>query len=151
MSFHEGYLSELVGRAAVVAGDDPQAPIGKVIDFLVTKPDDTFPRIDGLVVKTKSGERYVPMADVVDVDERGSISLRVRPETPAIPENQALYLIRDLFDKRVSLCLRHFRYRCFPYCRTSRVAHLRVLRGGRCTCWFANIASGSMNESTGQS
>ncbi|MFY9779105.1 MAG: CBS domain-containing protein [Candidatus Baltobacteraceae bacterium] len=101
MSFHEGYLSELVGRAAVVAGDDPQAPIGKVIDFLVTKPDDTFPRIDGLVVKTKSGERYVPMADVVDVDERGSISLRVRPETPAIPENQALYLIRDLFDKQI--------------------------------------------------
>ncbi|MGP6188994.1 MAG: magnesium transporter MgtE N-terminal domain-containing protein [Vulcanimicrobiaceae bacterium] len=101
MSFQEGYLSELVGRAAVVAGDDPQTSVGKVIDFLVTKPDDTFPRIDGLVLKTKNGERYVPMAEVADVDERGSIVLRSRPATPAIPEDQALYLIRDLFDKQI--------------------------------------------------
>jgi CBS domain-containing protein len=101
MSFHEGYLSELVGRSAVVAGDASQKPAGKVIDFLVTKPDDTFPRIDGLVVKTKNGERYVPMADIIEVDERGSIVLRTRPETPAIPEEQALYLIRDLFDKQI--------------------------------------------------
>jgi magnesium transporter len=101
MSFQEGYLSELVGRVAVLAGDGPRPSVGKVIDFLVTKPDDTFPRIDGLVVKTKNGERYVPMADVVDVDERGAIVLRTAPNAPAIPEDQALYLIRDLFDKQI--------------------------------------------------
>jgi CBS domain-containing protein len=101
VSFHEGYLSELVGRTAIVAGENAQSPAGKVIDFLVTKPDDTFPRIDGLVVKTKGGERYVPMSDVLDVDQAGSIVLRTRPEAPAIPEDQALYLIRDLFDKQI--------------------------------------------------
>jgi magnesium transporter len=101
MSFQEGYLSELVGRTAVVAGNGPQVPAGKVIDYLVTKPSDTFPAIDGLVVKTKGGERYVSMAEVVDLDERGMIVLRTLPETPAPPEDQALHLVRDLFDKQI--------------------------------------------------
>ena len=101
MSFQEGYLSELVGRTAVVAGTGPRTPAGKVIDYLVTKPDDPFPAIDGLVVKTKGGERYFPMADVVDLDERGMIALRTHPETPALPEGQALHLVRDLFDKQI--------------------------------------------------
>jgi len=101
MSFQEGYLSELVGRTAIVGGAGPQAPAGKVSDFVVTKPDDPFPAIDGLVIKTRGGERYVRMADVVDLDERGPIVLRTLPETPALPEDQALRLIRDLFDKQI--------------------------------------------------
>jgi magnesium transporter len=101
VSFHDGYLSELVGRPTVVMGDAPPAAIGKVTDFLVSKPDDTFPRIDGLVVKMKGGPRYVPMADVVEVTEQGALVLRTRPEAIPIPEEQALYLIRDLFDKQI--------------------------------------------------
>ena len=101
MSFQEGYLSELVGRTAVVARTGPQASAGKIIDFLVAKPDDPFPTIDGLVLKTKGGERYVPMADVADLDEWGIIVLRALPETPALPEDQALHLVRDLFDKQI--------------------------------------------------
>jgi hypothetical protein len=57
MSFQAGYLSELVGRTAVVAGNGPEAAVGKVIDFLVTMPEGTFPVIDALVVKTRGGDR----------------------------------------------------------------------------------------------
>jgi magnesium transporter len=102
MSFQEGYISELVGRtAAVVAGSGSLAPVGKVIEFLVSKPADAFPFIDRLVVKTNGGERYVRMTDVVDLDKRGAILLRTLSETPAPPENQALHLVRDLFDKQI--------------------------------------------------
>lgn len=101
MSFQQGYLSELLGRTAHIAGDGTQASAGKLLDFLVTRPDDAFPVIDGLVLKAKGGELYVPMADVVDLDDGGAVVLRERPETPAIPEEQALYLIRDLFDKQI--------------------------------------------------
>ncbi len=48
MAFSEGFISELVGRRATVN----DLAVGKVTDFLVTKPDDTFPQIDGLVIKT---------------------------------------------------------------------------------------------------
>jgi hypothetical protein len=93
MSLHDGYLSTLVGRAAVIAGSEPQPPIGNVVDFLVTKPDDTFPRIDGLV-ETRGGERYVPLTDVVAVDEVGSIVLRSSPDAPVGPEGHAVHPTR---------------------------------------------------------
>jgi CBS domain-containing protein len=102
MAFHDGFVSEIVGRQVVVddGGARPRS-IGKVIDFLVSKPDDTFPRIDGLILKTGQGTLLCHVADVIDVDAKGSIHLRHEPtETPA-PENEALYLIRDLFDKQI--------------------------------------------------
>ena len=89
MSFQAGYLSELVDRTAVVAGNGTEAVVGKVIDFLVGMPEGTFPVIDCLVVKTRCGDRYVPMADVVDLDDRGSIVLRTRPEMPVLPDDSA--------------------------------------------------------------
>ena len=57
MTFHEGFVSELVGRRATVN----DLPIGKVADFLVNKPEDTFPQVDGLVIKTAQGPRFAPM------------------------------------------------------------------------------------------
>ena len=101
MSFYDGYLSELVGRPAIVSGDAQKKTVGRVADFLVTKPDDIFPRIDGVIFKTKFGPRYSPMSDVIDIDPRGALTLRIAPEQPAVPGDQALYLIEDLFDKQI--------------------------------------------------
>ncbi len=101
MSFYDGYLSELVGRPAVVAGDATNVTVGRVADFLVTKPDDTFPRIDGVIFKTKIGLRYSPMSDIVNIDARGALTLRIAPEAAAIPDREALYLVADLFDKQI--------------------------------------------------
>ena len=100
MGFHDGYLSTLVGRSTVIAGDESHS-IGKVADFLVKKPDDTFPRIDGIVIKTKDGPRYSPMASVLDVDASGSVVLKELPVGAVIPESEALYLVQDLFDKQI--------------------------------------------------
>jgi magnesium transporter len=99
MRFHDGYLSEFVGRPVVVGPE--KRPVGKVVDFLVEKPDDTFPRIDGFVVKTSYGPRYVPTSDLPDLDHDGPIELRALPDLPAKPDDQALYLIADLFDKQI--------------------------------------------------
>ncbi|HTV72673.1 MAG TPA: CBS domain-containing protein [Candidatus Acidoferrales bacterium] len=99
MAFHDGYLSELVGRSVVVGPE--RRSIGRVVDFLVEKPDDTFPRIDGFVVKTSYGRRYVPTADVADLDHDGTVELQTLPDLPAKPDDQALYLISDLFDKQI--------------------------------------------------
>jgi magnesium transporter len=102
VSFHDGFLSEIVGRPAVVdAGAGTRTHVGKVTDFLVTKPDDTFPRIDGLIVKTSAGPRFAPISTVREVDEQGTVVLREAPHEAAIPEDQALYLIADLFDKQI--------------------------------------------------
>jgi CBS domain-containing protein len=97
MGFHDGYLSEIVGRTAMVG----ERPIGKVVDFLIEKPDDAFPRIDGFVIATREGQRYVPTAGVIDVDKGGVVVLAAPPELPAKPDQEALYLIADLFDKQI--------------------------------------------------
>ena len=98
MAYQDGYLSDLVGRSAVLADG---TGVGKITDFLVGKPDDAFPRIDGLVIKTKDGSRYSPIAEVDDIDPQGSITLSIAPHSEPVAEEQALYLIKDLFDKQI--------------------------------------------------
>ena len=97
MAFTEGFISELVGRRATIN----DLPIGKVTDFLVKKPDDTFPHIDGLVVKTAQGPRFAPIDTVADVDRDGTIALTMAPKDPAPPEGEELYLVADLLDKQI--------------------------------------------------
>jgi magnesium transporter len=95
--FTEGFISELVGRRATIN----DLPIGKVTDFLVRKPDATFPLIDGFVVKTVQGMRFAPIETVVDVDRDGTIALTMAPKEPAPPDNEELYLVADLLDKQI--------------------------------------------------
>jgi magnesium transporter len=98
VSFTEGFISELVGRKATVN----EIPIGTVSDFLVNKPDDVFPRIDGLVIKTTQGLRYAPIESVSGIAADGrTIALTMMPKEPAPPEQEALYLITDLLDKQI--------------------------------------------------
>jgi magnesium transporter len=97
MAFTEGFISELVGRKATVN----DLAIGKVADFLVTKPEDTFPQIDGLIVKTARGLRFAPIDTVADVDRQGTVALTAAPKEPAPSDDEALYLIADLLDKQI--------------------------------------------------
>jgi magnesium transporter len=97
MAFQEGFVSELVGRRATVN----DLPIGKVTDFLVNKPDDTFPQIDGLVIKTAQGARFAPMESVADVDDAGHVALNTTPKEAPPPDEEALYLVSDLLDKQI--------------------------------------------------
>jgi CBS domain-containing protein len=95
--FTEGFISELVGRRATIN----DLPIGKVTDFLVRKPDATFPQIDGLVVKTVQGMRFAPIDTVTDVDRNGTVALTMAPKEPAPPDSEELYLVADLLDKQI--------------------------------------------------
>ena len=101
MRSFDGYLSQLVGRPVTVQGEDARRPIGKVADFLVRKPDDAFPQIDGIVFKTGIGRRYSPISAVVDIDPKGLVTLSGVPIEVPIAGDQALYLIEDLFDKQI--------------------------------------------------
>jgi CBS domain-containing protein len=100
IAFQDGYLSELIGRQAVIDGPD-RIPVGKVVDVFVGKPDDTFPRIDGLVMRTPNGQMQSAIRDVVDVDRDGTVVLRVAPSERPLPDDRALFLIKDLFDKQI--------------------------------------------------
>ena len=97
MSFSDGFISDLVGRRSTIN----DLPIGRVSDFLVSQPDDTFPRIDGLVIKTKRGPRYAPIETVIDFDREGQVALSVAPKEPAPPDSETLYLVADLLDKQI--------------------------------------------------
>jgi magnesium transporter len=97
MAFTEGFISELVGRKVTVN----EIPIGKVSDFLVNKPDDVFPRIDGLVIKTSQGPRFAPIETVATIDPHGTVGLTMTPAEPAPPAESALLLIADLLDKQI--------------------------------------------------
>ncbi len=97
MAFTEGFISELVGRHAMI--DDE--PIGKVADFVVRKPDAVFPQVDGLVIKTAGGLRFAPIDTVADVDRNGNVALTIAPSEPAPPEHEELYLVADLLDKQI--------------------------------------------------
>ncbi len=97
MAFTDGFISELVGRQATLY----DLPIGRVSDFLVNKPDDTFPQIDGLVLKTVQGLRFAPIESIADVDRDGVVALTSAPKEPAPPDAEALYLVADLLDKQI--------------------------------------------------
>ena len=101
MSFHDGFVSEIVGRTAVVDDGTGRRTIGKVSDFLVGAPGDTFPRIDALVVKTGYGPRFAPISTVRDVNDKGMVVLSVAPDELATPPETTFYLIDDLFDKQI--------------------------------------------------
>ena len=97
MAFQDGFISELVGRRATVN----ELPIGRVTDFLVNNPDQTFPEVDGLIIKTSAGPRFAPMDTVSDVDADGAVALNAAPKIPAPPDDEALYLVLDLLDKQI--------------------------------------------------
>ncbi|MBV8197729.1 MAG: magnesium transporter [Candidatus Eremiobacteraeota bacterium] len=95
--FTQGFISDFVGRPVTI--DD--RPIGKVADFIVGTPDDAFPPVDGLIIKTAQGLRFAPMDTVADVDKNGNVALTIVPKEPAPPESQELYLVADLLDKQI--------------------------------------------------
>ncbi|MFN2449625.1 MAG: magnesium transporter [Candidatus Baltobacteraceae bacterium] len=97
MPFQDGFISELVGRRATVN----DLPIGRVTDFLVNNPDEVFPAVDGLVIKTAQGPRFAPMDTVADVDFSGAVALTAAPKLAAPLDEDALYLINDLLDKQI--------------------------------------------------
>jgi magnesium transporter len=97
MAFTEGFVSELIGRQATIN----DLPIGRVRDFLVRKPDATFPEIDGLAVKTAQGLRFAPIETVADIDRNGTVALTMAPKEPAPPQAEELYLVQDLLDKQI--------------------------------------------------
>src|ERR1700693_390584 len=101
MAFHEGYLSEIVVRQAVLKTAQGKRPIGKVVDLLVGNPGDTFPRVDGFVIRTREGNRFTPIGDVIDVDSNGPLLLGSVPVAEPIPGDRALYLVEDLLDKQI--------------------------------------------------
>ena len=97
VTFTDGFISEIAGRTAMVA----DKAVGKVTDFIVTRPDDTFPHIDGFIIKTRNGQRFAPMATIIDVDHDGRVVLSATPHAPAFPEEETLYLVEDLLDKQI--------------------------------------------------
>ncbi len=99
-AFHEGFVSELVGKPALVERGGEREAVGKIADFVVEHPEDTFPRIDAIVVKTRYGELAAPIADVSSLDTTGVV-LTAPPKVVRPPDDEALYLVDDLFDKQI--------------------------------------------------
>jgi CBS domain-containing protein len=100
-TFHDGFVSDFVGRAALVVRDGSYETVGKIVDFVVAHPEDTFPRVDAVAVKTREGRKLVPMANVREIRADGSIVVAEPPTIPAPPDDQTLYLVEDLFDKQI--------------------------------------------------
>ena len=98
--FHEGFVSELIGRTAFVERDGARTAVGKIADLVVEHPEDTFPRIDAVIVKTKHGELAAPVAEVTAFGPDG-IVLQRAPTVVRPPDDEALYLVEDLFDKQI--------------------------------------------------
>ena len=101
MAFHEGFLSEMIGRPAVVGSGRERKVVGRIADFVVSRPSDTFPHIDAVVLKTRDGQRLAPIEAVVEFDDDGRVVLTEPPIAEVPPEDEALYLVEDLFDKQI--------------------------------------------------
>ncbi len=101
MNFHDGFLSEIVGRSAIIVTEGKRTVVGRVSDFVVDHPEDTFPRVDALVIKTKAGDKLAPIGTVTSFDNDGAIQLLAAPERDCPPEDEALYLVEDLLDKQI--------------------------------------------------
>jgi CBS domain-containing protein len=101
MAFHDGFLSEMIGRIAVVDAGGRRMTVGRISDFVVQHPDQTFPHVDAVVIKSRDGKHLAPIATVTDFDDDGRVVLTTAPTTAAPPDDEALYLVEDLFDKQI--------------------------------------------------
>jgi CBS domain-containing protein len=101
MTYHDGFLSEMIGRTAVVTEGGRQRTVGRISDFVVERPDDTFPKIDAFVIKSKNGKHLAPIGSIVEFDAANKLVLREAPTREAPPDDEALYLVEDLFDKQI--------------------------------------------------
>ena len=101
MTFHEGFLSEMLGRPAVVGSGRERRTVGRIADFVVQHPGDTFPHIDAVVVKSRGRKQMAPIASVEEFDDEGRVVLREAPTADVPAEDEALYLVEDLFDKQI--------------------------------------------------
>jgi CBS domain-containing protein len=101
MTFQDGFLSEMIGRTAVVDRAGGVLIVGRVIDFVVERPDDTFPKIDAIVIKSANGKHLAPIGSILDYDANNKLVLREAPTREAPPDDEALYLVEDLFDKQI--------------------------------------------------
>jgi CBS domain-containing protein len=101
MAFHDGFISEMIGRTAVVDAGGRRQAVGRICDFVVERPDDTFPHVDAVVIKSRDGKRLAPIATVQEFDEGGNMVLTLAPTLEAPPDDEALYLVEDLFDKQI--------------------------------------------------
>jgi CBS domain-containing protein len=101
MTFHDGFLSEMIGRAAVVDAGGRRISVGRVADFVVEHPDQTFPHVDALVIKSRDGKHLAPVTSVLEYDDNGQVVLDATPTKVAPPDDEALYLVEDLFDKQI--------------------------------------------------
>jgi CBS domain-containing protein len=99
-TFHEGFVSDLVGRPVFVERDGVRENVGKIADFIVEHPEDTFPRVDAVIVKTRHGQLAAPIAEVADI-ETDALILLTAPRIVRPPDDEALYLVEDLFDKQI--------------------------------------------------
>ncbi|MBV8601438.1 MAG: magnesium transporter [Candidatus Eremiobacteraeota bacterium] len=93
-------MSEIVGKPAIVVDAHGAKSIGKVTDFVVTEPQNTFPKVDSIVVRTNRGSVLAPSETVSDIDAKG-VFLRAQPTQICPQEDEALYLVEDLFDKQI--------------------------------------------------
>ena len=101
MAFHDGFVSQLVGRTAMLDRNGERTPVGRVVDFVVEHPEDSFPRVDAVAVKTREGRKLAPIADVMEISEDGTVLLSAPPTIDAPPDDETLYLVEDLFDKQI--------------------------------------------------
>jgi magnesium transporter len=99
-AFHEGFVSDLIGRPAAVERAGTRETVGKIADFVVEHPEDTFPRIDAVIVKTRHGELAAPTSEILSLDTTGVV-LSAPPKIVRPPDDEALYLVEDLFDKQI--------------------------------------------------
>lgn len=99
-AFREGFLSDFIGRPVNVRSGTTSVPSGKVVDFLVRHPEDTFPRIDGVRIRTKDGMRLVPIGDVT-ISRTGPLLVDRAPTIASPPDDAALFLVDDLLDKQI--------------------------------------------------
>ena len=99
-TFRDGFLSDFIGLPAMVKGSATRVPVGKIVDFVISHPGDTFPRIDAVKIKTKDGMRIVPIAEVA-VDRNGPLLLDAVPTIESPADDAALYLVEDLLDKQI--------------------------------------------------
>ncbi|HVA38536.1 MAG TPA: CBS domain-containing protein [Candidatus Dormibacteraeota bacterium] len=102
MTLTSGFISELVGREVTYADGGREVAVGRVSDFVVHEPQQAFPPIDGIVIKTGGKhDLYAPFSTVEEITELGPIRLRAKPELAPFAHEESLYLVSDLFDKQI--------------------------------------------------
>lgn len=93
------YISQIQGRQV---WDAWSHPVGRCIDLLVGSPEEPFPPVVAVVVRTpQGGQDFIPASEVSSLYPAITLNVPLENHVPYVPTGEELWLVDRILDRQI--------------------------------------------------